>query len=415
MDNLVAVKHNALVTSKYNLSLVEQRVLLSLISKIDSTGVWDGNDGCYQIDFGEVINFIDSKHPNKYEQMKIATDNLSSKTIVIKTKELDDNIRELYKRINIDKHEEPINFEKEEIRTKFLLSPIRYTIGVDSLNLKIDKYLMPFLIELKEHFTVLDLEEALKLKSKYGVRLMEIVSRYAFIGYGEIKYKELREILGIEEHEYKRFNNFNVRVLQTGLKDVLENTNIKFDIELKRKSKVVDSIVFRNISVGKKKKKVIKDKSNVNEIYPKELQDKLVELGVAHLEKLKTEHGITEEVWNLVFAEEKSEQPSHLVTTAKRIAKSLNASFKSDKKKKKESEIISENKKWFEDNENDFNDVFISGSIVDGIGLKKPIKLIDPDFKEKLEKERRSGKDRRTSAPVIQGTSDRRKTKRRNN
>jgi plasmid replication initiation protein len=426
--DLIAVKHNALVSGKYNLSLVEQRVMLTLISKIDSTGEWDGTDGKYTIDFVEVLDFIDSKHESKRQQMMEATDNLLSKVVHIRLRDMDDDLVEKYKKVKLEEGERPLDFEKDEIQTNWVLPPLRYTIGHDELDIKIDKFLMPFLIEIKKNFTKISLEEALKLKSKYSLRCFEIISRYAHQGKVEIKYQDLREMLGIEEKAYQRFTNFRDRVLRVAVGDILENTNLNFEMKINKRGRKVVSITFDKIKKTKKKtaKEVVIEEGlptpdEFYEMLKPQWEADLNKRGVVLHSKYKKE-GLTQEHWEKAMLN-KELREGQLVVEAKKIRDQVKEQEKEHKKKETQDQLIKKNKRFWEDHQHAYQDLSPSEAYIHT--PKGVVLFVSPTFEEDLkphkktevelkedEERRKELEDRRgKKKSLISGTSLGKRTK----
>jgi plasmid replication initiation protein len=106
----------------------------------------------------------------------------------------------------------------------------------------------------KEGFTQIPVKEIMPLRSKYSIRIFEILLRVMNIpgvkedGY-TISYEELRKKLGISEKEYKVYKDFNVRVLQQAQKEIHEKTFMRFEYrkEVERFPPAIN-ICFSNIS-----------------------------------------------------------------------------------------------------------------------------------------------------------------------
>lgn len=90
---------------------------------------------------------------------------------------------------------------------------------------------LPFLFEFKNKYFTYRLWNALQLKSSNQIRMYEILKQYENIGYRIIKIDELRELLGIEKKEYKVYQDFKRRVLDSCQQALEENTDIKFTYE----------------------------------------------------------------------------------------------------------------------------------------------------------------------------------------
>jgi len=91
---------------------------------------------------------------------------------------------------------------------------------------------LPLMFDFKEKYFTYELWNALRLKSANQIRMYEILKQYEFVSERVLSIDDLRELLGISPDDYKRFNNFKVRVLDACQSALDENTDIKFTYEL---------------------------------------------------------------------------------------------------------------------------------------------------------------------------------------
>ncbi len=90
---------------------------------------------------------------------------------------------------------------------------------------------LPLMFEFKERYFSYQLWNALRLKSSNQLRMYEILKQYERIGSRIVAVDELKGFLGVEEKEYKRFNNFKSRVLDACQQALQKYTDIKFTYE----------------------------------------------------------------------------------------------------------------------------------------------------------------------------------------
>jgi plasmid replication initiation protein len=422
--DLTVVKHNALVTGKYSLGIVEQRVMLSIISKINSTEPWDGTDGRYQIDYGEVLDLIDSKHESKRQQMMKATYNLLSRTVKITLSELDDSIFEKFKKIKLDENEAPLDLESDVIQTSWILGPIRYKVGVDVLNIKVDKFLMPFLIEISKNFTGFRLENIMKLPSKYSIRIYELGRRYLSKGQKsyskEIDYKDFREMIGVDEGSYDRFTDFNKRVLEVSSGEINENTDIKMSFKTIRKRNKVEKIVLKISENESYKKRQIKSQiKQKQEADPVKLE--LKKRGVTPHKSYEDE-GIKDQHWKEALNTDL--EGRKLVTEARNVRDKIENDLKKNEMKVSQEELKKNHKCFWNKNYKKYEGLsgYDDSGVIDYKKVDGFIAFMSEDFISKIkpylkqnvdECEKRSGQERRAKKSLMQGSSDRRRTTRR--
>lgn len=71
----------------------------------------------------------------------------------------------------------------------------------------------------------------MKLNSSYAVRIYELLKQYQNIDKRVMSLEDLRDYLGINIEEYKRFTNFEIRILKVAKKEINESTDIIIDYE----------------------------------------------------------------------------------------------------------------------------------------------------------------------------------------
>jgi len=130
------------------------------------------------------------------------------------------------------------------------------------VQVSLDRNLSPFLLELKGLYTTYPLLFILPMKSKYSVRLYELLKSYSNTGIYEIELNELRRLLqnkyvfdeekGVTRElkesemkiEYVQFSDFNRFVLKRATEEINKNTDIHVEYKVNRVKRVPVSITF---------------------------------------------------------------------------------------------------------------------------------------------------------------------------
>ena len=108
-----------------------------------------------------------------------------------------------------------------------------------NIEFNFDRYIVPYLFNVKKKFTQYDLGMVVKMRSTYGIRLYEYAKSYQYLGSKRILLPELRERLGAEEKSYNKYSLFKKYVLEPALNDI-ENTDLRVDyVEMREGRKVV--------------------------------------------------------------------------------------------------------------------------------------------------------------------------------
>lgn len=209
----LVVQSNQLVSGRFNMTLLERRIFIKMVSMIKPT---DKDFQDIVIEVKEIIQDINLQGNSLYLELKKAT------------KRLLQHVCELE--------------EQDKIIQVSLISSAIYYKGKASIQLRFDPALKPYLLELKKNFTVYGLQQALRLKSYYSLRIFELLKQYAGIGYRLMSIEELKFTLGIEK-EYTKYADFKKRVILMAKKE-LENTDVKFEFRERKSGKKVVAIEF---------------------------------------------------------------------------------------------------------------------------------------------------------------------------
>ncbi|MCL2591972.1 MAG: replication initiation protein [Defluviitaleaceae bacterium] len=88
------------------------------------------------------------------------------------------------------------------------------------------------MFDLQKYYFKYQLWNALQLTSPNQQRMYELLKQYETIGERTFTVKDLRELLGIKDAEYPRWDNFKVRVLDASQESLKSFTDIKFIWEI---------------------------------------------------------------------------------------------------------------------------------------------------------------------------------------
>lgn len=213
MENSLVVKANHLIEARYELNLNEQKIILYSVSKINRK---KNNFNIITIGVKDFFELLDTS-TERYTEIRKIIRKLRNKEIIIDTPE-------------------------GEIITGWL-SSIEYKRDTGTIDLEFSQKLIPYLLQLKKRFTRYQLRNILHLKSKYGIRIYELMKQYGTIGRREFKLDELKRILWIED-QYKRIYDLERFVLKPAKKEINEYTDIRIDYEKIKSGRRITSILF---------------------------------------------------------------------------------------------------------------------------------------------------------------------------
>jgi len=200
----VVTKSNMLIEFPTNLNLNETRIIYTLISLIQP------DDDAFKTVFmkvRDIAEILDIREKNLYKIIRETVLSLQSKTLHIP--EENGNLLD-------------VNW----------LSASRYHIRKGMVELEFSPQLKPYLLELKKNFTKFKLANVLCLKSKYSIRMYELLKRYQGIGKRKFnKLEDLRYLLEVEPNKLNHYGHFKKVVLFKAQEELAEKTDITFDFE----------------------------------------------------------------------------------------------------------------------------------------------------------------------------------------
>jgi plasmid replication initiation protein len=226
-NNSLVVRANKLVEAKYRLTATEQKIIHIITAMIHKD---DEDFRPYTLRISDLIALLETDSHNKYAQVKEVTRNMMKKVFTIHDIE-----------------------QKREIQVAWF-SSVDYQYGKGMVTFEFSPYLKPLMLQLKSHFTKLNLENVMQLRSGYSLRLYELLKQYESIGKRQFQLMEFRELLGIPKNEYPLYANFKQRVLLQAHEEINARTDIMFDFEEVKEGKKAVALIF---SIRPKRKAII--------------------------------------------------------------------------------------------------------------------------------------------------------------
>ena len=210
------VKSNDLIEARHRLTIQESHVILWLLTQIRPD---DEDFKTHQLKVEDFSKMIGLNAQGQYGELQKITENLMRRILKIR--------------------------EKGEKNDKTLLqvawlSSAKYHYGKGYVSLCFDPQLKPYLLQLKSHFTKINIADTMKFKSIYAVRIFELLLQYEAIGHRKMSVANLRDYCGIRSVEYVLYSHLKSRVINPAKTEINAKTDYEVDYEeIKESRKVV--------------------------------------------------------------------------------------------------------------------------------------------------------------------------------
>lgn len=213
----IVTKSNKLIYASYDLSSNQQKLIMALASMVQPQ---DTEFQEYTLKIKDFIQLLGITDQSKYKEVPLMTKDLMKKVFEIRN--------------------------GNEILQLSWLASARYKIHEGVVILKFAPDLKPYLLQLKEFYTSYRLSNVLNLKSKYSIRLYEVLksNQYKKQKCFDIELIELKRILGADTQAYVLYSNFKSRVLNKSNEELQEKTDIYFDYDEEKEGRKVTGIKF---------------------------------------------------------------------------------------------------------------------------------------------------------------------------
>lgn len=216
----IVTQANGLVTARYTLPLAEQRLILTMIARIQPD---DEDFKPYRISVGDLAEFIGVAKGSAYLECKKITENLLKRVLSIQ--------------------------EPDGLLQVNWVSSAKYIDGTGMVNLSFDPLLKPYLLKLQGNFTSCKLEMLLSFKSQYTMRMYNVLKQYEWRKKEqEIELELLREMLGLNKDQHVEYSNLKINILKPVQKELAEKADLTFEFNEIKYGRRVGAINFRIFS-----------------------------------------------------------------------------------------------------------------------------------------------------------------------
>lgn len=155
--------------------------------------------------------------------------------------------------------------------------------------------IIPYISQLKEQFTKLNLHDVFGFSSFYSFRFYLMMMQFRETGYLKISVDELRKSLNLE-NKYKATKDFKVRVVDTAIEEINEKSPYAVSYEFIQKGRTYTHLELR-FKEKKAEKKQLKCSKTMDMF--EELNDTFIKLSDAQLDTFSSKLADLSEVQNM--------------------------------------------------------------------------------------------------------------------
>jgi len=262
------VKSNNLIEAKYDLSLLEQKFILLAISLIQHS------KNIVKIKVKDFCRLMGSSQ-DRYVEIRNIVRDLRRKEILI------------------TKYDNKNDIEEELVAG--WINTSLYKNG--EIEIEFPQRLMPYLVELKDRYTMYNLSNIAHLDSKYSIRMYELLKEHEFKRNVTIDFNKLKETICCVD-KFDRYYDFKKRVLLSAQEELSAKTDICFSFNEIRNGKTVTALnfqIFKNQKIIEEREKITITSQTISYYGENSVEN------VVDKYKRKTKEVLTEELQNLIL------------------------------------------------------------------------------------------------------------------
>lgn len=215
LPSSIVTQSNELVSARYTLPLGEQRLLMTMISRIQPD---DEDFKPYRISVSELADFLGVARGSAYNECKKITRSLLGRVLEIN--------------------------EPGRLLQTHWVSSADYVDGTGMVILTFDPQLKPYLLQLQGNFTSCKLGMLLSFKSQYTIRIYTFLKQHLLLKTREIELNHLREMMGLKKDQHESYKHFKSNILLPTQKELLEKSDLSFEFEEIKYGRKVGAIRF---------------------------------------------------------------------------------------------------------------------------------------------------------------------------
>lgn len=222
--NRLVVKDNALIDASFNLSLIEQRIMLLAVVAAREVEQLSDKTPIEILVSDYIEQFKLDKSNNVYTALKDAVKTLKRREF---------SYLDRYKGFN-------------GYSTENWVKKVTYIDDKGMIVLYLNDVVIGLISRLEQQFTKYHLDQVSDFKSKYSTRLYELIIKWLNKGVTELyEINDLRSRLGIGVNEYSTMSNFKTNVLDKAITEINKHTRIAVKYTQAKQGRTITGFTFK--------------------------------------------------------------------------------------------------------------------------------------------------------------------------
>lgn len=224
------VQHNNFTTARFDFSALEINILVLVIRTLNQQG-----------------------QDNDYYQFHFEVDKLKEyQKGEIKTSRIKRALQGLQKKVF------EFNQNGNWVSCQ-LVGGVKITKDDRRIYFNIDPYIKPLLYDLKEHYTLFELESIFRLTSKYAKRLYPMCCQFKSSTFWTIRVDEIHKRLRLPDSYCEKYAMMYARVLGPAIDEINKVTDINVEVPTRHRKKGTKTIEALTFRIRPQSKQVIND------------------------------------------------------------------------------------------------------------------------------------------------------------
>lgn len=218
------VKSNHIISASYELSVLEQRLILSCIGQIRRDNAAISDETLYSVSVESLLDLCPTKSNSIYEKLAEAARRLYERSISVQYK--------------------PDGSKSVGRKSRFRwVQRVDYIEKEGRIELRFSKDILPYLTSLSERFTRYSLADVANMSSSYAIRLYELLVQYNDIGKREIELVQLRQWF-VLENKYPSIKDLKKWVIEPAINQINEHSPLQVSWTQRKTGRTVTHLLF---------------------------------------------------------------------------------------------------------------------------------------------------------------------------